>query len=85
MDDEVRILPPTLGHRSPDQIEQTAAVFVESGVKLRQFSPVRLSLNQVSGHANQIAASQRLSPSGIDESTWITGLPGNSVFCTFTA
>ena len=47
MDNEVSILPPTSSNRSLEQIEQTAAVFVESGVKLRQFSPVRLIVNQI--------------------------------------
>ena len=46
MDNEVSILPPTSGNRNPDQTEQTAAVFVEGGVKLRQFSPVELIFNQ---------------------------------------
>lgn len=89
MDNEVSITPLTPGHRSPDQIEQTAAVFFESGVRLRQFSPVRPTLNQTFRHANECAASQRLSPSGIDESTWITGQASSaqqfSLVSTFTA
>lgn len=40
MDTEVSTLFRTSGNSSPNQNEQTAAVFVESGVKLRQFSPV---------------------------------------------
>ena len=42
MDTEVCTLFRTLSKRSPNQNEQTAAVFVESGVKLRQFSPVKI-------------------------------------------
>ncbi len=42
MDNEVSTFGCTPGNRSPNQNEQTAAVFVESGVKLRQFSPVKL-------------------------------------------
>lgn len=46
MDNEVDTLPRTSFNRSPNQNEQTAAVFVEGGVRLRQFSPVKF-LSQV--------------------------------------
>lgn len=44
MDNEVSTSLRTSGNHSPNQNEQTAAVFVEGGVKLRQFSPVKLVL-----------------------------------------
>ena len=44
MDNEVSILHCTLNNHRANRTEQTAAVFVEGGVKLRQFSPVKLDL-----------------------------------------
>lgn len=42
MDKEVSTILRKPGNRSPNHNEQTAAVFVEGGVKLRKFSPVKL-------------------------------------------
>ena len=45
MDEEVGILPFTLQKQMPNPNEQTAAIFLEGGVKLRQFVPVSLISN----------------------------------------
>ena len=44
MDNEVGIFLRTLGNHNSHQNKQTAAVFVEGGVKLRRFSPVRIDI-----------------------------------------
>ena len=48
MDEEVSILLCTLEEQMPNPNEQAAAIFLEGGVKLRQFVPVKLHLE--SGH-----------------------------------
>lgn len=44
MDNEVSTFVHTPDTHNPNQNEQTAAIFVRGGVKLRQFSPVNLVL-----------------------------------------
>lgn len=44
MDKEVSAFLRTSGNRGLNESEKAAAVFVEGGVKLRQFSPVKLLL-----------------------------------------